>query len=75
MTAMNINSLEKVARRALKGEDVAEKSNEMLHSGVITPAEHKSLKSLSWQIAANVQYNNGSSASTYSFVPAWPRWL
>jgi hypothetical protein len=75
MTAMNINSLEKVARRALKGEDVAEKSNEMLHSGVITPAEHKSLKSLSWQIAANVQYNSGSGASTYSFVPAWPRWL
>jgi hypothetical protein len=75
MTAMNVSILEKMARQTLRGEDVAEKSNEMLHTGVITPAEHKSLRSLSWQIAANVQYNNGSGPGTASFVQPQIRWL
>ena len=72
---MNVSILEKVARQALSGEDVTEKSNEMLHNGVITPAEHRSLKSLSWQIAANVQYNNGSGPGTTSFVRPNIRWI
>ncbi len=57
---MNINSLEKLAREAIKGEDVTEKGESMLNSRVITPAEHRSLKSLSWQIAANVRAENSS---------------
>ena len=57
---MNINVLEKVVRKALTGETVESKA--MLKSGIITPAEHRSLESLSSQIAANLQVmSNGSS--------------
>ena len=45
---MNIHTLEQVARTALKGGKIET-------NAVLTPAEHKSLKSLSWQIAANVK--------------------
>lgn len=45
---MNINILEKVARTALNGGKIET-------STALTPAEHKSLKSLSWQIASNVR--------------------
>ena len=62
---MNLNNLEKLARRIVKGENVAEKSNEMLANGYITPVEHKSLTSLSWQIAANVKAD-GSGAGTFA---------
>ena len=62
---MNISMLEKVARQVVKGEEVASKSDVMLRAGVISPAEHRSLKSLSWQIAANLEAN-GASSSTMS---------
>jgi hypothetical protein len=60
---MNLNILEKVARQATKGSNVSEKSSELLNKGLITPVEHKSISSLSWQIAANVRANgNGMMA-------------
>ena len=52
---MNLNTLEKLVRQSLKGGNLVKKSNEMLSGGYITPAEHRSLKSLSSQIAANVR--------------------
>ena len=69
---MNVNVLEKVARMALKGENIAEKSNEMLRGGVLTPAEHRSLKSLSAQIAANLHVNNGGDSTTMAWVKPQP---
>ena len=60
---MNISLLEKVARLAVRGEAVDAKSDAMLNSGVISPAEHRSLKSLSWQIAANMQANGAPSTT------------
>jgi hypothetical protein len=71
MTAMNVTILEKIARQVLKGEGIAEKSTSMLNSGVITPAEHRSVKSLSWQIAANVQANNGTVAIKIQPLAGW----
>jgi hypothetical protein len=62
---MNLNTLEKVARQAMKGGDVAEKSNAMLKSGFITPTEHRSLNSLSFQIAANMKAN-GAAEGVYA---------
>jgi hypothetical protein len=59
---MNINTLEKAARRVLKGETVESRS--MLNSGVITPAEHRSLESLSTQIAANLRFMSGGTGSS-----------
>ncbi len=50
---MNLSTLEKLARQIIKGEKIGEKGNVMLRNGFITPAEHRSLSSLSWQIAAN----------------------
>lgn len=56
---MDINSLEKMARRVFRGENINEMSDKMVSSGVLTPAEHRSLKSLSSQIAANLQMTSG----------------
>jgi hypothetical protein len=52
---MNLNILENVAREIRSGGNG--KSGELLSKGFITPTEHKSLSSLSWQIAANVRAN------------------
>jgi hypothetical protein len=52
---MNINILEKVARQTLRGEKVEK-------NAVLTPAEHRSVKSLSWQIAANLKADSGTLA-------------
>jgi hypothetical protein len=59
---MNLNLLEKVARQAAKGG--ANDSTDLLNKGFITPTEHKSLSSLSWQIAANIRAN-GDGALVY----------
>jgi len=56
---MRLNILEKIARNG-NGE---RESAELLRKGFITPTEHKSLSSLSWQIAANVRANSGPSAT------------
>jgi len=63
---MNLNTLEKIARQTIKGGNVAENSNNMLKNGFITPAEHRSLTSLSWQIAANMKANGGATAGVYA---------
>lgn len=60
---MNLNILEKLARQTAKGDNVTAKSNEMLNAGFITPAEHRSVTSLSWQIAANVRATSGGAAT------------
>ena len=65
---MNLNTLEKMTRQALKGTNIVEKSNTMAANGFLSPAEHRSLTSLSWQIAANVQANDGSVAGTYAMI-------
>ena len=57
---MNVNILEKVARQIIRGE-----ATDSVVSAMLTPAEHRSLKSLSWQIAANVQAN-GAGATIYA---------
>ena len=46
---MNLNTLEKMARQALKGANVSEKSNGLAKMGMITRAEHRSLNSFAWQ--------------------------
>lgn len=60
---MNLNILEKLARQVAKGDNVTANSNEMLSAGFITPAEHRSVTSLSWQIAANVRATSGGAAT------------
>ena len=70
---MNLNTLEIIARQAIKGGDVAEKSSTMLKGGFITPAEHRSLTSLSWQIAANMKVN-GAAAGVYARKDYTDRW-
>ena len=59
---MNLNILEKLSRQAIKGNNVVARSNEMLKKGFISPAEHRSVQSLSWQIAANVNATAGGTA-------------
>ncbi len=54
---MNLNVLEKLAREIVKGNDVTETSEELLKRAVISPVEHHSLQSLSWQIAASARHN------------------
>ena len=61
---MNLTTLEKLARQAIKGNTM--NSRMMLNNGFITPAEHRSLNSLSWQIAANVRANGGAAAGTWA---------
>ncbi len=73
---MNINILEKAARMALNGGKV--ESESMLKSGVITPAEHRSLESLSSQIAANIHaisMGAGSGVATIKVKPVPRYWM
>lgn len=67
---MNLNILEKVTRQA----NVATESSNLLSKGFITPAEHKSLSSLSWQIAANVRAN-GPGTIAYTKIRPYGGWL
>ncbi len=60
---MNLNVLEKLTRQAVKGKNVVAASNEMLKNGIISPAEHRSVQSLSWQIAANVNATAGGTVA------------
>ena len=66
---MNLNILEKVAREISKGGDVVRESSEMLSKGYITPTEHKSLSSLSWQIAANMRASGPSANVSIRRLP------
>lgn len=71
MTAMNIQTLEKLVRQTIKGEEVAEKSNSMLSSREITPAEHKSLQIVSFKVAGNTS----ASAGTVAFAQPCLMWF
>ena len=72
---MNLNILEKLARRAFGGENIESEGKIMLKGGYLTPAEHRSLSSLSWQIAANVQANNGAALSVGPFPEPARIWI
>jgi hypothetical protein len=64
---MNINILEKVARQALRGEKAE-------NSTILTPAEHRSVKSLSWQIAANLKADSGIGSGTLALIQPKRGW-
>ena len=73
---MNLNILEKMAREIDKGGNVVRESGDMLRKGFITPTEHKSLSSLSWQIAANVRANGPDGTAYLRIGPMDPRgWI
>lgn len=73
---MNINNLEKLARQVLRdNNNNTENSETMVRNGVITPAEHRSLKSLSWQIAANVQANTATPSTVAISVRPMKIWF
>lgn len=72
---MNLNILEKLTRQAIKGNNVVARSNEMLKSGFISPAEHRSISSLSWQIAANVRATSGGSAVAAPPTTVYKVWI
>jgi hypothetical protein len=64
---MSLNILEKISRQG----NVVRDSSELLRKGFITPTEHKSLSSLSWQIAANVRANGTAAASIKPIAGGW----
>lgn len=64
---MNIKNLELAIRNAVKGENTTQRTDQL------TPAEHRSLQSLSFQIAANCRAEKGS--STTAFVKPELTWL
>lgn len=70
---MNVNNLEKLSRQALKGENVGEKSQNMARKGLISPVEHRSLQSLSFQIAANL--HAGKEAGTVAIIRPNLTWV
>jgi hypothetical protein len=72
---LNIAALERLTRDSLKGVDVVASSIAMLRNGTISPTEQKSLKSLSWQITANVATNSGVSAGTLAIIRPTLTWL
>jgi hypothetical protein len=47
---MNLDALEILVRRTLKGENVAPRINSMRQKGALTAIEYKCLKSQSWQV-------------------------
>ncbi len=64
---MSLNILEKISRQG----NVVSESSELLRKGFITPAEHKSLSSLSWQIAANVRATGSPSSVVSARILMW----
>jgi hypothetical protein len=71
---MNLNMLEKMARQISNSGNSVRESGEMLSKGFISPAEHKSLSSLSGQIAANVRAN-GPSDTAYLRIKPMGGWM
>jgi hypothetical protein len=71
---MNLHNLEKLARLALKGNNVKNESENMLKAGLLSPVEHRSVTSLSWQIAANVRAGT-SEGSTVAFTKPMGAWF
>ena len=72
---MNLNILEKLARQAIKGNNVVAASNAMLKKGFISPAEHRSVQSLSWQIAANLNATTAGGAVAGPPTTVYRLWI
>ncbi len=72
---MNLNILEKLTRQAIKGNNVVAASSEMLKKGFISPVEHRSVQSLSWQIAANVNATAGGGAVAAPPTTVYRVWI
>ncbi|HYP20751.1 MAG TPA: hypothetical protein VEY08_11810 [Chloroflexia bacterium] len=70
---MNLSNLEKLAREAMKGNSLTGMSEDMLKRGVLSPIEHRSVQSLSWQIAASARPQSVSNiaASVRSPYRVW----
>ena len=70
---MNLSNLEKLAREAMKGNNFTGMSEEMLRRGVLSPIEHRTVQSLSWQIAASARPERVSNivASAVSPFRVW----
>lgn len=72
---MNLNALEKLTRQIVKGNNVVATANQMLNNGFINPAEHRSLTSLSRQIASNVQVNAGVGTIAAPKTTVYTTWI
>ena len=59
----------------VRGRNVVHESGELVSKGFITPIEHKSLTSLSWQIAANVRANGSTAAMSIDGTDGFPPWI
>ena len=69
---MNVHVLERLVRSARKGEDLGESSLAYAESGVITPAEHRSLNTLARQISENLKSGNTEAREAFSIPDlAW----
>ena len=66
---MNLTMLEKLTREAMKGNNPNGMSQEMLRRGVLSPVEHRSVQSLSWQIAASARPESVSNIVAMSVTP------
>ena len=71
---MNLNLLEKLTREMIKGNNVASTSEELLKRAVLSPVEHRSLQSLSWQIAASARHNP-SGHITAAAISTYRLWI
>ncbi len=71
---MNLNVLEKLAREMMKGNNVKETSEELLAKAVLSPVEHRSVQSLSWQIAASARHDATTSVVASS-IPTYKVWI
>ena len=56
---MNLDALEILVRRTVKGENVAPRINSMRQRGVLTAIEYKCLKSQSWRVVTADTNNPG----------------
>jgi hypothetical protein len=72
---MNLNILEKLAREAMKGNNVTETSEELLKRAVLSPVEHRSLRSLSWQIAASARYDTTGNLTVAAVPSPYRLWV
>lgn len=63
---MNTQVLEGLVRRVMKGENIEQMARSMTGKGLMSPAEHRSIQSLSFQIAANVQAGTGARTASYA---------
>lgn len=68
---MNIDILEQLVRQARGGETIAAKSTDMLKSGLITAAEHRSLRVLKLQPAHAVTVPGNNTAFTIGPLSMW----